>query len=178
MDQFVAIRCAQSAAFYFIIRPWFKNLRSFLLHAVARVMTIFFDQLVDCHLSFLENLSSLPLTFKDSADVDPGREIMGAVSKEMENHKTTNRHRGIEIYRDQAIVEHFNHTLSTCSGISMLSSLKASGRLCGSKDFSTLLKKACCCDQRQIVSAKPSIPYARPVSMNEKKIPSNTKCLL
>ena len=37
---------------------------------------------------------------------------MGAVTKEMENHKTYVRRRRTEIHRNQAIVEHFNRTLA------------------------------------------------------------------
>ena len=36
--------------------------------------------------------------------VDPGRECMGAVSKEMENHKTYIRRGRTEIHRDKAIL--------------------------------------------------------------------------
>ena len=44
--------------------------------------------------------------------VDPGREFMGAVTKEMENHKTYIRRGRVDIHRDQAIVERFNRTLA------------------------------------------------------------------
>ena len=37
---------------------------------------------------------------------------MGAVTKEMKNHKTYIRRGGAEIHRDQAIVERFNRTLA------------------------------------------------------------------
>ena len=53
--------------------------------------------------------------------VDPGREFMGSVTKEMESHKTYIRHWCTEIHRDQAIVERFNRTLANaCLAISML----------------------------------------------------------
>ena len=42
--------------------------------------------------------------------VDPGREFMGAVTKEMKNNNTAIRR--VEIHRDQAIVERFNRTLA------------------------------------------------------------------
>ena len=44
--------------------------------------------------------------------VDPGREFMGDVTKEMEKHKTYIRRGRTEIHRDQAIVERFNRTLA------------------------------------------------------------------
>ena len=44
--------------------------------------------------------------------VDPGREFMGGVTKEMEKHKTYIRRGRTEIHRDQAIVERFNSTLA------------------------------------------------------------------
>ena len=44
--------------------------------------------------------------------VDPGREFMGAVTKEMEKHKTYIRRGRVDIHRDQAIVERFNRTLA------------------------------------------------------------------
>ena len=42
--------------------------------------------------------------------VDPGREFMGVVTKEMEGHKTYIRRGRTEIHRDQAIAERlFGH---------------------------------------------------------------------
>jgi len=54
-----------------------------------------------------------PLTWPQlQLQVDPGREFMGSVTKEMENHKTANRRGRPEIHRDQTIVERFNCTLA------------------------------------------------------------------
>ena len=53
-----------------------------------------------------------PLTWPEMLQVDPGREFMGAVTKEMENHKTFIRRGRFDIHRDQAIVERFNSTLA------------------------------------------------------------------
>ena len=53
-----------------------------------------------------------PLTWPKMLQVDPGREFMGAVTKEMEKRKTYIRRGRTEIHRDQAIVERFNHTLA------------------------------------------------------------------
>ena len=53
-----------------------------------------------------------PLTWPQMLQVDPGREFMGSVTKEMENHKKYIRRGRTEIHRDQAIVERFNRTLA------------------------------------------------------------------
>ena len=50
-----------------------------------------------------------PLTWPQMLQVDPGREFMGAVTKEMEKHKTYIRRGRTEIHRDQAIVERFRY---------------------------------------------------------------------
>ena len=52
------------------------------------------------------------LTWRQMLQVDAGREFMGAVTKEMEKHKTYIRRGRTEIHRDQAIVERFNRTLA------------------------------------------------------------------
>ena len=52
-----------------------------------------------------------PLTWPQILPVDPGREFMGSVAKEIENHKTYIRLGRTEIHRDQAIVKRFNRTL-------------------------------------------------------------------
>ncbi|CAH3194445.1 unnamed protein product, partial [Porites evermanni] len=44
--------------------------------------------------------------------VDPWREVMVAVTKEMEKHKTNIRCGLVDIHQDQAIVERFNSTLA------------------------------------------------------------------
>ena len=53
-----------------------------------------------------------PLTLPQLLQVDPGREFMGSVTKEMENHKTYICHDRTEIHRDQVIVERFSRTLA------------------------------------------------------------------
>ena len=53
-----------------------------------------------------------PLTWPQMLQVDPGREFMGGVTKEMDKHKTYIRRGRTEIHRDQAIVERFNRTLA------------------------------------------------------------------
>ena len=129
-----------------------------------------------------------PLKWPQMLQVDPGREFMGAVSKEMENHKTYIRRGRTEIHRDQAIVERFNRTLAERlfghqyavemrlpSGqrstawvkrlpevVSALNNEVAS--LTGKKPAVSIKEKA--------VSAKPSTKHLRPVGQKEKKLPS------
>ena len=43
-----------------------------------------------------------PLQWPQMLQVDPGREFFGAVTKDMENHKTEIRRGRVEIHRDQA----------------------------------------------------------------------------
>ena len=44
--------------------------------------------------------------------VDPGREFMGEVTKEITKHKTRIRRGNMDVHRDQEIVERFSRTLS------------------------------------------------------------------
>ena len=123
--------------------------------------------------------------------VDPGREFMGSVSKEMESPKIYIRCGRTEIHRDQAIVERFNRTLaerlfghqyavemlmpegkrSTTWVKRLPDVVKALNnevtRLTGKRPAAAIKEKD--------VVAKPSTPYSRPVGVNEKKLPSNVK---
>ena len=125
--------------------------------------------------------------------VDPGREFMGAVTKEMEKHKTSIRRGHPEIHRDQAIVERFNRTLaerlfgyqyavemrSQLTGLrsrewvkrlpKVVSALnKQVTRLIGMKPSAAIKEK--------VVISEPATKYLRPVGLNEKKLPSLGKC--
>ena len=126
-----------------------------------------------------------PLTWPSMLQVDPGREFMGGVTKEMEKHKTYIRRGRAEIHRDQAIVERFNRTLAERLfgyqyAVEMLHAGRSTvwvkrlpdvvnalnnevTRLTGKKPASAIKEK-------NIVS-KPSTPYSRPVGVNEKKLP-------
>ena len=53
-----------------------------------------------------------PLKWPKILQVDPGREFMGEVTKEMENHGVRIRRGNVNVHRDQGIVERFNKTLS------------------------------------------------------------------
>ena len=72
-----------------------------------------------------------PLTWPQMLQVDPGREFMGSVTKEMGKHKTYIRRGRTEIHRDQAIVERFNRTLAERLYVWRCFCLKASGQLSG-----------------------------------------------
>ena len=129
-----------------------------------------------------------PLTWPKMLQVDPGREFMGAVTKEMENHKTYIRRGRTEIHRDQAIVERFNRTLAerlfghqytvemrlpagqrSTAWMKRLPEVVAAlnnevTSLTGKKPAEAIKEKA--------VAAKPSTTYSRPVGEREKKLPS------
>ena len=61
-------------------------------------------------LAFQKIYNCGPLKWPEMLQVDPRREFMGAVTKEMEKHKRYIRHGRVDIHRDQAIVERFNRT--------------------------------------------------------------------
>ena len=52
-----------------------------------------------------------PLKWPKILQVDPGREFMGEVTKEMEKHDVRIRRGNVNVHRDQGIVERFNRTL-------------------------------------------------------------------
>ena len=132
-----------------------------------------------------------PLKWPQMLQVDPGREFMGAVTKEMENHKTSIRRGHPEIHRDQAIVERFNRTLAERLfgyqyAVEMRSNIGSEGlrsrawvkrlpkvvsalnnqvtRLIGMKPAVAIKEK--------VVISEPATKYLRPVGLNEKKLPS------
>jgi len=129
------------------------------------------------------------LTWPQLLQVDPGRKFMGSVTKEMENHKTAIRRGRSEIHRDQAIVERFNCTLAKRLfghqyAIEMLLPLgqRSTAWVKRLPDVVAALnnevihltgKKPAVAIKAEVVSAKPSTPYSRPVGLNQKKLPSN-----
>jgi len=135
--------------------------------------------------------SRSPLGWPKLLQVDPGRELMGAVNRLLSKHNVEVRRGRLNIHCDQAIVERFNHTLAERLfghqyGVEMrlpddkrstelvarlpavISALnKEVTRLTGKKPTEAIKKKT--------VSANPSIPYLRPVGVNEKKLPSGSR---
>ena len=112
---------------------------------------------------------------------------MGAVTKEMEKHKTFIRRGRTEIHRDQATVERFNCTLAerlfghqyavemllpegkrSTEWVKRLPNVVGAlnnevTRLTGKKPAVAIKEKS--------VVAKPSTPYLRPVGVNLKRLP-------
>ena len=129
-----------------------------------------------------------PLKWPQMLQVDPGREFMGAVTKEMEKHKTSIRRGHPEIHRDQAIVERFNRTLAerlfgyqyavemrmpegqrSRAWVKRLPKVVSAlnnqvTRLIGMKPSVAIKEK--------VVISEPATKYLRPVGLNEKKLPS------
>ena len=128
-----------------------------------------------------------PLKWPQLLQVDPGREFMGAVTKEIKKNNTAIRRGRVEIHRDQAIVERFNCTLAerlfgyqyaveirlpegqrSTEWVKRLPAVVSAmnnkvTRLTGKKPAEAMKEKA--------VSAKPSTSYLRPVGVNEKLLP-------
>ena len=128
-----------------------------------------------------------PLTWPNMLQVDPGREFMGAVTKEMEKHKTYIRRGRTEIHRDQAIVERFNRTLAERlfghqyavemllpEGKRSTEWVKRLPDVVGAlnNEVTSLIgKKPAVAIKEKEVSSRPSTKYNRPVGVNEKKLP-------
>ena len=128
-----------------------------------------------------------PLAWPNMLQVDPGREFMGAVTKEMEKHKTYIRRGRTEIHRDQAIVERFNRTLAERlfghqyavemllpEGKRSTEWVKRLPDVVGAlnNEVTSLIgKKPAVAIKEKEVSSQPSTKYNRPVGANEKKLP-------
>ena len=128
-----------------------------------------------------------PLTWPNTLQVDPGREFMGAVTKEMEKHKTYIRRGRTEIHRDQGIVERFNRTLAehlfghqyavemllpegkrSTEWVKRLPDVVAA---LNNEVTSLIGKKRTVAIKEKEVYSKPSTKYNRPVGAAEKKLP-------
>ena len=128
-----------------------------------------------------------PLTWPQMLQVDPGREFMGSVTKEMEKHKTYIRRGRTEIHRDQAIVERFNRMLAERLfghqyAVEMLlpEGKRSTEWVKRLPDVVNALnnevtrltgKRPAVAIKEKNVVAKPSTPYSRPVRVNDKKLP-------
>ena len=115
--------------------------------------------------------------------IDPGREFMGGVTKEMESHKTYIRRGHTEIRRDQAIVEPFNCTLAERLfghqyAVEMLLPEGQRSTVWVKRlpdvvkalndEFTSLTgKKPALAIKEKAVASKPSTKYSRPVGVNE-----------
>ena len=139
-------------------------------------------------LAFKRIYKRAPLKWPELLQVDPGREFMGAVTKEMENHKTYIRRGRVDIHRDQAIVERFNRTLAerlfghqyavemrmpegqrSTAWVKRLPEVVAA---LNNEVTSLIGQKPAVAIKEKNVYAKPSTPYLRPVGEREKKLPS------
>ena len=129
-----------------------------------------------------------PLKWPKILQVDPGREFMGDVTKEMSKHETRIRRGNPNVHRDQGIVERFNRTLGErlfSFQYSQEMNLKSgerstewvkrlpevvkalnneTTRLTGKKPIDAIKKKV-------VDSKKPN--YSRPVGKNEKRLDSS-----
>ena len=129
-----------------------------------------------------------PLTWPEMLQVDPGREFMGAVTKEMEKHKTFIRRGRVEIHRDQAIVERFNRTLAERlfgyqyavemrlregqRSTAWVKRLPGVVSALNNEETQLTGKKPAVAIKEKAVYSKPSTPYLRPVGEKEKLLPS------
>ena len=120
--------------------------------------------------------------------VDPGCEFTGAVTKEMEKHKTYILLGRAEIHRDQAIVELFNRTLAErlfrhqyAVEMRLPEGQRSTawvGRLpkvvsaLNNEVTSLIGMKPAVAIKERAVHARPSTPYFRPVGEREKLLPS------
>ena len=129
-----------------------------------------------------------PLTWPEMLQVDPGREFMGAFTKEMKNHKTFIRRGRVDIHRDQAIVERFNRTLaerlfghqyavemrlpSGQRSTAWVKRLPEVVSALNNKVTSLIDKKPVVAIKEKAVYSNPSTSYSRPVGEREKLLPS------
>ena len=139
-------------------------------------------------LAFKRIYKRSPLKWPELLQVDPGREFMGAVTKEMENHKTYIRCGRVDIHRDQAIVERFNRTLAERlfghqyavemrmpegqRSTAWVKRLPEVVEALNNEVTQLIGKKPAVAIKEKNVYAKPSTKYLRPVGDSEKKLPS------
>ena len=135
-----------------------------------------------------------PLVWPEMLQVDPGREFMGTVTKEMEKHDVFIRRGRPEIYRDQGIVERFNRTLAerlfghqygvqilkdsfdnagkpTQRSTAWVARLPEVVAAINNEKTSFTGKKPADAIKEKSVAARPSISYKRLVGDREKNLP-------
>ena len=130
-----------------------------------------------------------PLKWPKILQVDPGREFMGEVTKEMEKHDVRIRRGNVNVHRDQGIVERFNRTLGErlFSFQNSQEMKKESGER--STEWVKRLPEVVSALNREktrltekrpvdainekVVDAKSSTLYSRPVGKNEKRLDSS-----
>ena len=133
-----------------------------------------------------------PLTWPQMLQVDPGREFMGSVTKEMESHKTYIRRGRTEIHRDQAIVERFNRMLAERlfghqyvvemllpegqRSTAWVKRLPDVVRALNNEVTSLIGKKPAVGIKEKAVASKPSTKYSRPVGIKENKNTPSCQC--
>ena len=129
-----------------------------------------------------------PLKWLQMLQVDHGREFMGAVTKEMENHKTYIRHGRTEIHGDQTIVERFNRALAERlfghqdtvemrlpegqRSTAWVKRLPEVVSALNNEVTSLTGKKPTVAINEKAAAAKPLTKYLRTVGQKEKKLPS------
>ena len=129
-----------------------------------------------------------PLTWPEMLQVDPGREFMDAVTKEMEKHKTSIWRERVAIHRDQAVVERFNRTLverlfghqyavemrlpEGQRSTAWVKRLPEVVSALNNEETRLTGKKPAIAIKDNAVYSKPSTPYSRPVGESEKLLPS------
>jgi len=139
-------------------------------------------------LAFQKIYKRSPLEWPEMLQVDPGREFMGAVTKEMDKHQTFIRRGRVNIHRDQALVERFNRTLAERlfghqyaeemllpegkRSTAWVKRLPEVVSALNNEVTSLIGKKPAVAIKEKSVYARPSTPYTRPVGKREKILPS------
>ena len=139
-------------------------------------------------LAFQKIYKRSPLKWLQMLQVDPRREFMGAVTKEMEKHKTYIRRRRVDIHRDQVIVERFNRTLAKClfghqyamemrlpEGQRSTAWVKRLPEVVSAlnNEVTRLIgKKPTIAIKEKVFYARPPTSYSRPVGKSEKILPA------
>jgi len=139
-------------------------------------------------LAFQKIYKRSPLEWPEMLQVDPGREFMGAVTKEVDKHKTFIRRGRINIHHDQAIVKRFNRTLAERlfghqyaeemllpegkRSIAWVKRLPEVVLALNNEVTSLIGRKPAVAIKEKAFYARPSTPYTRPVGKSEKILPS------